>query len=129
MKRNVSRFPAGSSRRSARGLSAHPPPVEERSGRSASHEQGGVAVADESPPGAVALDATVAVRNLDTNEIDVYTLVHPENADVLSNRISSFAPLGKAIYGRRAGEIVTVEAPGGVVRFRIESVRFPSGGR
>jgi transcription elongation GreA/GreB family factor len=71
----------------------------------------------------VTLGSTAMVRDLNTGEIDVYTLVPPGQADIATNRISSTTPMAHAIYGRSAGEEVEVMAPGGTIRLLIESVR------
>jgi transcription elongation factor GreA len=71
----------------------------------------------------VAMWSTVAVRDLATQEVDVYTLVPHEHADISMNRISSFTPVAHALYGRHAGEKVEVDAPAGVVRLELLSVR------
>jgi transcription elongation GreA/GreB family factor len=70
----------------------------------------------------VLIGSTVEIRDLHSNERETYTLTRPADADITLNRISSLAPLGKALYGRRTGDIVAVDAPGGVFRVRIESI-------
>jgi transcription elongation factor GreA len=75
---------------------------------------------------AVAIGSTVRIRDLDTGERDEYTLVPPDDADVAEGRISSMTPAGRALYGRRAGEVVEIFAPGGIVRVMIQSVTAPS---
>lgn len=75
---------------------------------------------------AVAIGSTVAVRDLESNEVDVYTLVQPNRADISLNRISSLTPVAHALYGRRVGEIVEVSAPAGAIHLRIVSVRPPA---
>jgi transcription elongation GreA/GreB family factor len=72
---------------------------------------------------AVTMWSTVAVRDLETHEVDIYTLVPPNEADIALNRISSLTPVAHALYGRRVGDIVDVAAPGGVIRLEICSVR------
>jgi transcription elongation GreA/GreB family factor len=69
------------------------------------------------------IGSTVTVRDLDTGEVDSYTLVPPALADIRTNRISSFTPVAHAVYGRRAGDEVKVMAPGGTIRLVIELVR------
>lgn len=73
-------------------------------------------------PDVVAIGSTFAIRDLDSNECELYLLTHPSDADITHNRISSLAPVGKALYGRRAGETVEVNAPGGTFRVRIETI-------
>lgn len=72
----------------------------------------------------VTIGSTVVLRDLDTSEIESYTLVRPDEVDILRNRISSFSPLGLALGGRHVGEIVEVDAPGGWVHLEIEQI-FP----
>jgi transcription elongation factor GreA len=76
----------------------------------------------------VVLGSTVTVRDLDTGEVDVYTLVPPGQADIANNRISIVTPVAYAVYGRRAGDEVEVFAPGGAVRLLIESVEPQTAG-
>ncbi len=70
----------------------------------------------------VTLNSTVTVRDLDSGDVEVYTLVPPGQADIAANRISSVTPLAHAIYGARPGDEVEVAAPGGVIRLLVESV-------
>ena len=70
----------------------------------------------------VTIGSTVAVRDLETNEVDVYTLVPPNQADISLNRISSLTPVAHALYGRRAGETVEVLAPAGGIHLLILSI-------
>jgi transcription elongation factor GreA len=70
----------------------------------------------------VSIGSTVHIRDLELNEREMYTLTRPSEADIRLNRISTLSPIGRAIYGRRPGEIVEVEAPGGVFHVEIEAV-------
>ncbi len=73
---------------------------------------------------AATMNSTVELRDLETGEIEIYTLVYPDQADVTLDRISLQAPVGAAIYGCRVGDIVSVTAPSGPRRLRVEAVRF-----
>jgi transcription elongation GreA/GreB family factor len=73
----------------------------------------------------VTIGSTVSVCDPATGEVDIYTLVHPAQADITTNRISSLTPLAHALYGRSAGEEVKVMAPCGPIRLVIESVSSP----
>lgn len=70
----------------------------------------------------VALDSQFSIRDLDTDEVDTYTLVHPETPHNSNGCISVLAPIGTAVLGFAVGDEVSWETPGGVRRFRIESV-------
>ena len=73
----------------------------------------------------VIIGSTVTVRDVDTAEVEVYTLVPPGQADIATNRISSTTPVAHAVYGRRKGDEVEVIAPGGMIRLQILSIRPP----
>lgn len=70
----------------------------------------------------VAIGSTVAIRDLRSGELDVYTLVLPAEADIAHHKVSSFTPIGRAIHGRRVGETVEFDAPAGKVKIRIEAL-------
>jgi transcription elongation GreA/GreB family factor len=73
-------------------------------------------------PDTVSMWSTVAVRDLETHEVDIYTLVPPDRADIGLNRISSLTPVAHAQHGRRAGDVVDVVAPAGVFQLEICSI-------
>lgn len=82
----------------------------------------------EAPKGAansqvIGIGSRVSVRDLGSGELEVFTLVLPADTDISRHMISSFAPLGGAILGRQAGDVVEFDAPGGRMKFRIESVQ------
>ncbi len=49
----------------------------------------------------------------------VYQLVGSNGADPLKGKISDESPIGRALKGKRAGETVEIEAPGGLVSYKI----------
>ena len=52
-----------------------------------------------------------------------YVIVGSSEADSLNNKISNESPLGAAMLGKKVGDIVKVEAPIGVVEYKIVSVK------
>lgn len=78
------------------------------------------------PADVVRLGATFSVRDLATDDLDTFTLVWPEQADIERSRISVFAPLGTAVLGYAAGDEITWRMPGGPHRLRLESVTPPA---
>jgi regulator of nucleoside diphosphate kinase len=80
--------------------------------------------AAEVPHDVVTMNATVELRDLDTQEREIYTVVYPDRADIEQNRISVLAPIGTAILGCRIGDIVEVKVPSGWRRIRVEEIDY-----
>jgi transcription elongation factor GreA len=58
----------------------------------------------------------------DDYPVEVYELVGANEADPTSGKISYESPLGSALLGKHKGDIVTVNAPGGTIRFKIVKI-------
>ena len=71
------------------------------------------------PPTVVGLNSRVRLQDLDTREIEEYTLVPPDKADADQGRISLLAPIGAALLGYREGEEIEWPTPGGVRRLQL----------
>lgn len=78
----------------------------------------------EVPPDLVTMNSTVELCDLETGEIETYTIVYPERADVALERISVLAPIGRAVLGSRAGDVAEVKVPSGWRRIRVEGIRY-----
>jgi regulator of nucleoside diphosphate kinase len=76
------------------------------------------------PCDVVTMDSMVELSDLETGEIDTYTIVYPECANIAMNRISVLAPIGTAILGCRVGDVVKVRTPAGRRRIRVEKIHF-----
>ena len=48
-----------------------------------------------------------------------YTLVTVDEADFDQNKISTASPIGKALLGKRVGEVVDVQVPVGILTYEI----------
>ena len=51
-----------------------------------------------------------------------YKIVGSLEADPFNNKISNESPIGKAVIGHRAGEVVSVESPNGAYEVTLKSV-------
>lgn len=76
------------------------------------------------PKGVVTMNSRVRVRDLDDDEVETYTLVYPDAADIENNCISVLAPLGTALLGKRSGEIVELTVPAGLRRLKVERILY-----
>lgn len=55
----------------------------------------------------------VVLENIETGEDVEYQLVGPDESNIEAGRISISSPLGKAIIGKKPGDEMTIEVPGG----------------
>lgn len=55
----------------------------------------------------------VRLENLETGQGVEYQLVGPDESDVGNGRISIASPLGRAILGRKPGDELVIDVPGG----------------
>lgn len=83
-----------------------------------------IACADVIDPKTVKTDfavfgCTVVLENLDTEEQVTYQLVGPDESDISLGRISVSSPLGRAIVGRKVGDELVVQAPGGKREYEV----------
>ncbi len=73
------------------------------------------------PSDRVGIGGHVTVREND-GEPETYHIVGSAEADPRSGRISNESPLGKALLGYRVGDEVIVNAPDGILSFRIIAI-------
>ena len=69
--------------------------------------------------GVVSVGSLVKVKDIEFEEINENRLVGTVEADPMNNRISNESPVGRALLGHKAGEIIDVEAPAGVIKLEI----------
>jgi transcription elongation factor GreA len=70
----------------------------------------------------VSILTQVTLTNLKTNKQVVYKVVSEKEADLKAGKISVTSPIGKGILGKKVGETAEVQAPAGVLNFRIEAI-------
>ncbi len=68
---------------------------------------------DTLPKDNVVFASRVLLSNVDTGEDVEYQLVGPDESNINQGRISVASPLGKAILGRKPGDEIVLQAPGG----------------
>ena len=65
---------------------------------------------------------TVSLLDIEFNEEIAYTIVGSTEVDLTQNRISNESPIGKALLGAKKNQVVNVEAPAGIVQYKILSI-------
>jgi transcription elongation factor GreA len=71
------------------------------------------------PANEASLGRTVIVRESGTDYEETYTIVGSLEADPANGRISNSSPMGKALIGKKVGDKVMVNSPGGEIEFKI----------
>jgi len=77
-----------------------------------------LANADIIDPGTLPKDRAVfgtrvLVENIDTGENLEYQLVGPDESDIGKGKISVASPLGRSLIGKKTGDEITIQVPGG----------------
>lgn len=67
----------------------------------------------------IAFGSTVKILDLEMNEELEFKIKGSSEADSLAGSISNESPLGKALIGCKKGDTVEVEAPMGMVKYKI----------
>jgi transcription elongation factor GreA len=69
----------------------------------------------------VEVGATITIQEEDYPP-EVYYLVGSQEADPGNGRISNESPIGRALLGKKVGDTVPVETPGGILNFKIINI-------
>ena len=72
--------------------------------------------------GTVSLGSKVDFIDQADGELATYEIVGTTEADVEQGRISNESPIGNALLGRKAGDVVSVTIPSGVTTLTIKKV-------
>lgn len=70
----------------------------------------------------VSILTCVTVTNLGTKKQVTYQIVSEKEADLKLAKISVTSPIGKGLLGKKIGDIAEVQAPAGIIKFKIENI-------
>ncbi len=71
----------------------------------------------------VSVGSHVRLRDLDAKRTFEYHIVGSAEANPAENKLSNESPVGKAIIGKKKGEVVEVAAPRGSLKFKILDIK------
>ncbi|MCI6688855.1 MAG: transcription elongation factor GreA [Clostridiaceae bacterium] len=71
----------------------------------------------------ISIGCLVRVLDVEYDEEEEYKLVGSSEASSLQNKISNESPFGQALIGAKVGDIVEVEAPAGVIKYKVLSIQ------
>ena len=66
---------------------------------------------------------TVKVLDMEFDEEESYTIVGSTEVDVVANKISNESPIGMALLGKKRNNVVEVQAPVGIIKLKILSIK------
>lgn len=61
----------------------------------------------------------VKIKNMNNNAVMEYTLVGESEANLKEGKLAAATPIGKALIGKKKGDVVEVNVPNGVMKFEI----------
>ena len=71
----------------------------------------------------VSVGATVRLRDVAARQTFEYHIVGSAEANPAENKLSNESPVGKAIMGKKKGDVVEVAAPRGAIKFKILEIK------
>lgn len=74
--------------------------------------------------GKIVFGATIELFNLDTEQEVRYQIVGEMEADISQGLLSVTAPIARAMIGKEEGDVIQVDAPGGIVEYEVLSVAY-----
>jgi regulator of nucleoside diphosphate kinase len=91
-----------------------------------SHElnRANIVEAQHIPADVITMNSRASLVDVDTGEEMLFTLVFPEDADVIQGKISILAPIGTGMLGYRVGDEFEWETPGGMRKMRVEKIVY-----
>jgi transcription elongation factor GreA len=73
--------------------------------------------------GEVSIGTKVRLKDMAANQTVEYHIVGSAEADPAEHKLSNESPVGKAIMGRKKGEVVEVTAPRGALKYKILDIK------
>lgn len=74
---------------------------------------------EDMPSNEVYILSVVKILDMKIKEESIYTLVSPEEADFEQDKISVTSPIGKALLGKKKNEVIEVQVPAGLLKYKI----------
>lgn len=71
----------------------------------------------------VTVGSIVKVMDFDFDEEVEYSIVGSAEADPMNFKISNESPVGEGLMGKKVGDVVEIEVPGGTTKFEVLGIR------
>ena len=70
----------------------------------------------------VSILTKVTITNVATKKTVTYQIVGEKEADLKAGKISVNSPIGRGLLGKTVGEVAEVQAPTGMIKFKVEDI-------
>ena len=87
-------------------------------------DRGKIVKSKDIPNNVITMNSKVRLRDIDTQEEMVYWLVFPDDADPNQDKISILAPIGTALIGYKAEDIIKWKVPDGIVKLKVKKILY-----
>lgn len=77
-----------------------------------------------SPSDKIIFGSTVSLKRLDKEESNIYRIVGDDEANFKNNLISIYSPIARGLIGKKTGDNVRIQTPGGTVEYNIYKVEY-----
>lgn len=67
----------------------------------------------------IGMSSVIKIRRVGSDKIETFTIVGTNHANVKEGKISDESPIGKAALHKKVGDIFTVDAPAGELKFEV----------
>ena len=74
--------------------------------------------------GSIGIGSKVKILDVEYDEEEEYQIVGSGEANPSTGRISDDSPIGRGLMGHRTGDVITIEAPAGELKFKILKVSY-----
>lgn len=81
-----------------------------------------VVLAEDKETGKINIGSTFVLLDMEYDEEVEYKLVGATEADSLGGKLSNESPVGKALLGAETGDLVEVETPAGVLKYKVVKI-------
>lgn len=78
---------------------------------------------DDIPTDRVGIGTIARVKDMESGDVDEYSIVGARESDPYASRISSESPVGRALLEAKKGDVVTALTPSGALRYQVLDIR------
>ncbi len=71
----------------------------------------------------VEIGTTVIIKKDGSKDNVTYSVVGAEEADMMQNKISNKSPLGEALFGKKKGDVVSINTPKGLAKYTLIDIQ------